>query len=143
MEAHDKGWTFCVDYSPAKVKHAVLARNIKSSIGSFPKFNHRYNWIIICTDYYSRFTWANTTKRNDSDTITTFIQRIFETFGVPVGIYLDPRPHFGSKSKQFAQENSVVQCHACVRAKRAVGLIEKSVDILQRALKKVTPEPES
>ena len=110
-------------------------------IGPFPRFDNGYNWILICADYFSRFTWAEATERNDSDTVIRFLKTLFETFGFPIGKYSDPGPHFGSKTLQFAKEVGIIWCHAPVAAKRAVGMIEKCADILQRTLKKCTSEP--
>ncbi|POS82348.1 hypothetical protein EPUL_005422, partial [Erysiphe pulchra] len=70
-----------------------------------------------------------------------FDNQIFEKFGTPVGIYMDPGPHFGKKTRRFAEEKGIIWCNSPVAAKKAVGMIEKAVDILQRILKKITLEP--
>lgn len=61
-------------------------------IGPFPKFDNGFNWILICTDYFSRFTWAEGTEKNDSETVIKFLKDLFAAFGVPVGFIqiLDP-----------------------------------------------------
>lgn len=105
----------------------------------FPKIGgDSRRWIIIAIDYFSRFIWTEATERSHSQTVIDFLKTsIFDKFGVPVGMYMDPGPHFGEKTRKFAESNGVVWCNSPVAAKKAVGMIEKSVDILQRVLKKM------
>ncbi|KAI0997594.1 hypothetical protein K3495_g10592 [Podosphaera aphanis] len=98
-------------------------------------------WILLAVDYFSRFVWAKATQKNDSDTIINFMKtEIFDRFGTPVGMYVDLGPHFGNKTCRFAQSCGVVWSNSPVAAKKAVGMVEKSVDILQRVLKKISPD---
>ncbi|KAI0994842.1 hypothetical protein K3495_g13340 [Podosphaera aphanis] len=113
-------------------------------IGPFPKFEKvSKRYILIAVDYFSRYIWAEAVERNDSDTVINFLEKtIFEKFGIPVGLYMDPGPHFGEKTRRFAESCGTLWCNSPVAAKRAVGMIEKAVDILQRVLKKVSPKPQ-
>lgn len=70
-----------------------------------------------------------------------FLGKIFSQFGVPVGIYSDPGPHFGTQTKKFAEGSGIVWCHSPVAAKAGTGMIEKAVDIFQRVLKKMSSDP--
>ncbi|KAI0994798.1 hypothetical protein K3495_g13383 [Podosphaera aphanis] len=45
-------------------------------------------------------------------------------------------PHFGEMTRKFAEENGIIWCHSAVAAKKAVGMAEKAVDLVQRVLKK-------
>ncbi|KAI0995727.1 hypothetical protein K3495_g12454 [Podosphaera aphanis] len=109
-------------------------------VGPFPtSAGTTYKWILVAIDYFSRYVWAEPTQRNDSDTVIEFLKTsIIDKFGSPVGMYMDPGPHFGDKTRKFAEGNGIVWCNSPVAAKRAVGMIEKAVDLIQRVLKKVT-----
>ncbi|RKF58125.1 hypothetical protein OnM2_069028, partial [Erysiphe neolycopersici] len=62
---------------------------------------------------------------------------IFDKFGFEVGSYLDPGPHFVKNTQEFAESCGTLRFNLPIAAKRAVGIIEKVVDVLQRALKKI------
>ncbi|KAI0995670.1 hypothetical protein K3495_g12511, partial [Podosphaera aphanis] len=111
-------------------------------VGPFPKFNGtRYRWVLVAIDYFSRYSWAEATERNDSETVMRFLGKIFNKFGTPVGVYMDPGPHFGDRTRKFAENAGVVWCNSPVAAKTATGMIEKAVDIFQRVLKKISTSP--
>ncbi|POS82839.1 hypothetical protein EPUL_005066, partial [Erysiphe pulchra] len=112
-------------------------------IGPFPKFDGvKECWILIAVDYFSRYTWAQAAEKNDFGTAMEFLDKqIFEKFVLSGGLYMDPGPHFGEKTRRSAEEREIIWCYSLVAAKRAVGMIEKAVDILQRILKKITLEP--
>ena len=112
-------------------------------IGPFPKFlDTSERWILLAVDYFSRYVWAEAVERNDSDTVIKFLRTaIFDKFGIPVGLYMDPGPHFGEKTRKFAESCGTIWCNSPVAAKGAVGMVEKAVDVLQRVLKKVSPDP--
>ncbi|POS81989.1 hypothetical protein EPUL_006423, partial [Erysiphe pulchra] len=112
-------------------------------VGPFPDFpGVSKKWILVAVDYFSRYTWAEATNRNDSETVIKFLKdKIFEKFGVPVGFYTDPGTHFGKKTRRFAESYGTIWCNSPVAAKRAVGMVEKTIDILQRVLKKMTVDP--
>lgn len=111
-------------------------------VGPFPKLGGTGKfWILVVVDYFTRFVWAKATVTDDSETVIAFLDEIFHSFGVPVGAYVDPGSHFGEKVGIWAQSRGVVWCHSPVAAKKAVGMIEKVNDILQRVLKKITPDP--
>ncbi|RKF59802.1 hypothetical protein OnM2_057042 [Erysiphe neolycopersici] len=111
-------------------------------IGPFPSFSGvRKKWILIAVDYFSRYIWTEAVERSDSDTVINFLKNaIFDKFGLPIGVYMDPGHHFGEKTRNFAESCGTLWNNSPVAAKRAVGMIEKSVDILQRVLKKITPD---
>lgn len=99
-------------------------------------------WIPVAVDYFSRYIWTEATNRNDSDIAVSILQRKnFDTFGVPVGFYMDLSTHFGEKTRMFAESHGTVKCNSPVATKRTVGMVEKSVDRLQRILKKITSDP--
>ncbi|RKF81396.1 Pro-Pol polyprotein [Golovinomyces cichoracearum] len=108
--------------------------------GPFPKSTGtNEKWILVAIDYFSRYVWAEATQKNDSDTVIKFLKTsIFDRFGMPVGVYMDPGTHFGEKTRRFAEEQGVVWCNSPVAAKKAVVMVEKAIDILQRILKKTT-----
>ncbi|KAI0997733.1 hypothetical protein K3495_g10457 [Podosphaera aphanis] len=96
-------------------------------------------WILVVIGYFSRYVWAEPTQKNDSKTVIEFLKTsILYKFGAPVGMYMDLGPHFGEETRRFAEENGIVWCNSPVAAKKAVGMIEKSVDLIQRVLKKIT-----
>ncbi|CAJ2651875.1 unnamed protein product [Trifolium pratense] len=113
------------------------------SVGPFPEFpGVSKKWILVAVDYFSRYAWAEATDRNDSETVIKFLkERIFEKFGVPVGFYVDPGPHLGRKTRKFAESYGTIWCNSPVAAKRAVGMVEKTIDILQRVMKKTIGNP--
>ncbi|KAI0996301.1 hypothetical protein K3495_g11880, partial [Podosphaera aphanis] len=112
-------------------------------VGPFPKFTGvSKRWILVAVDYFSRYTWTEATEKNDSETVINFLQKnIFNHFGVPVGFYVDPGPHFGKKTREFVESHGAIWCNSPVAAKRAVGMVEKTIDVLQRVLKKITADP--
>ncbi|RKF84247.1 putative eka-like protein, partial [Golovinomyces cichoracearum] len=91
-------------------------------------------------DYFSRYIWAEATE-SDSETVVRFLKNIFNKFGFPVGMYMDPGPHFGDHFRKFAEGAGVVWCNSPVAAKTATGMVEKAVDILQRFLKGTVKSP--
>ncbi|KAI1005920.1 hypothetical protein K3495_g2300 [Podosphaera aphanis] len=96
-------------------------------------------WIIVAIDYFSRYVWAEPTLENNSDTVIRFLESaILGKLESPVGTYMDPGPHFGEKTRAFAESKGIVWCNSPVAAKRAVGMVEKAVDLVQRVLKKMT-----
>ncbi|KAI0996284.1 hypothetical protein K3495_g11896 [Podosphaera aphanis] len=104
--------------------------------GPFLKFNGtKSRWVLVAIDYFSRYIWAEATEQTDSETVIRFLGKIFSQFGVPVGIYSDPEPHFGTQTKKFAEGSGVVWCDSPVAAKAATGMVEKAIDIFQRVLK--------
>ncbi|POS83424.1 hypothetical protein EPUL_004130, partial [Erysiphe pulchra] len=111
--------------------------------GPFPSFSGvRKRWILIAVDYFSRYIWTEAVERSDSDTIINFLKNaIFDKFGLPIDLYVDPGPHFGERTRNSAESCGTLWNNSPVAAKRAVGMIEKSVDILQKVLKKMTPDP--
>ncbi|RKF75447.1 hypothetical protein GcC1_078028, partial [Golovinomyces cichoracearum] len=64
-----------------------------------------------------------------------------KNFGIPVGVYSDPGPHFGEHTRKYAESKGVTWCNSPVAAKAATGMAEKAVDVFQRVLKKITPDP--
>jgi hypothetical protein len=108
-------------------------------VGPFPKLDGvGVYYILIAIDYFTRFVWAKATPNAKSETAIDFLGELFETYGTPVGVYLDPGPHFGNKTKVWAESKGVVWCNAPVAAKNAVGMIEKAVDVLKRVLFKMS-----
>lgn len=100
-------------------------------IGPFPRFDGvREIWILIAIDYFMRYIWAEAAKQSDSATVIRFLRPIFNQFGILVGIYMDPGPHFGNETRNFAHNSGVVWCNSPVAAKKATGMVEKAVDIL-------------
>ncbi|POS82567.1 hypothetical protein EPUL_004773 [Erysiphe pulchra] len=47
----------------------------------------------------------------------------------------NPGPHFGEKTRKIKESRGVVWCNLLVVAERASGIVEKTVDALQRVLK--------
>ncbi|POS82380.1 hypothetical protein EPUL_006396, partial [Erysiphe pulchra] len=143
-----KGCLTCAKFGTA-IRSQTSARVVVSEpmellgidfIGPFPSFSGvRKKWILIAVDYFSRYIWTEAVERSDSDTVINFLKNaIFDKFGLPIGLYMDPGPHFGEKTRNFAESCGTLWNNSPVAAKRAVGMIEKSVDILQRVLKKMT-----
>ncbi|RKF84193.1 hypothetical protein GcM1_141007 [Golovinomyces cichoracearum] len=66
-------------------------------------------WILVAIDYFSRYVWAEATQKNDSDKVIKFLKKsIFDRFGMPVGVYIDPGTYFGEKTRRFAEKQGVV-----------------------------------
>ncbi|CAD6500186.1 BgTH12-04289 [Blumeria graminis f. sp. triticale] len=111
-------------------------------IGPFPKFEGvEVYYILVVVDYFSRFVWSQATKSDNSESVISTLERIFLENGVPTGIYSDPGAHFGKDTQRFAESRGVMWCTSPVAAKKATGMVEKAVDILQRALKKNARDP--
>ncbi|KAK6585464.1 hypothetical protein PZA11_002191 [Diplocarpon coronariae] len=113
-------------------------------IGPFPDFNRpdKIRWILLVIDYFSRYAWAKAFDTNDSTAVISFLSDIFGVYGVPVGVYTDPGPHFGAEVVNWAKEQGVVWTTSPSGAKKATGMIEKAVDVFQRVLKKTCPAPQ-
>lgn len=144
------GCLICATHGPA-VRSQTAARVTVSEpmellgvdfIGPFPKFEGAGEyWILIVVDYFTRYIWAKATWGSDSTTVTIFLEDIFSSHGYPVGMYMDPGPHFGRQTKEWAESRGIVWCNSPVAAKRSVGMIEKSVHILQNVLEKYSVIP--
>lgn len=67
---------------------------------------------MAAVDYFSRYTWAKVAIRNDSDSVIKFLEKkILDKFGMPVGIYMDPGPHLGRNTQNFAESHRAVWCN--------------------------------
>jgi hypothetical protein len=112
--------------------------------GPFPRLDGVSEYyILVVVDYFSRYVWAEATVTDDSESVISFLTRIFAVYGTPAGIYADPGPHFGEETRTFAESRGVVWATSPVAAKRASGMVEKAVDILQRILKKISRDPKT
>ncbi|KAI1006688.1 hypothetical protein K3495_g1530 [Podosphaera aphanis] len=96
-------------------------------------------YLLVAVDYFSRYVWAEPTRRNDSETVIKFLKTSnLDKIGAPVGMYMDPGPHSGDKTRKFAEKEGIMWCNSPVAAKKAAGMVEKSVDLVQRVLKKIS-----
>ncbi|KAI1006576.1 hypothetical protein K3495_g1640 [Podosphaera aphanis] len=111
-------------------------------VGPFPKFlGVEVFYILMVIDYFSRYIWTRATKSDNSDAVVCVLEEFFTEHGVPVGIYADPGSHFGKTTQKFAELFGVVWCTSPVAEEKATGIVEKAVDVLQRALKKRARDP--
>jgi transposase InsO family protein len=112
-----KGFTIEVDQSRTEVK-----------------FTH----ILLIVDYFSRFVWAFPTCGDNQDKVIHCLSWLLPITGNPIGIYVDKGHHFSSgKTQLFLSEQSILWIPSPVSAKKAIGIAEKSNDLLQCILKKV------
>ncbi|POS82013.1 hypothetical protein EPUL_006779, partial [Erysiphe pulchra] len=58
-------------------------------------------------------------------------------------MYMEYGPHFGDITKAWAVSQGIVWCNSPVAAKKPTGMIEKTVDVLQRVLKKKSLDPKN
>jgi hypothetical protein len=110
-------------------------------IGPFPVYEGvPWRYILAITDYFSRFVWAYLCQTDSSAEVTRCLRALFTREGIPIGLYADPGPHFGSETQTFVETQGALWITSPSAAKHATGAIEKTNDIMQRVLKK-TGEP--
>lgn len=63
-------------------------------MGLFPHYN-MYIYILVCTDYVTKWVEAIACSANDAQTVTNFLKNnIFSKFGVPRVLISDRETHF-------------------------------------------------
>ncbi|KAI1002345.1 hypothetical protein K3495_g5856 [Podosphaera aphanis] len=144
------GYLVCAKHSTA-VRSQILSKVSVSApmellgidfVGLFPKFpGVEVFFILVVIDYFSRYIRTRATKSENSDAVVCVLEEVFTEHGVPVGIYADLGSYFGKATQKFAESFGVVWCTSPVAGKKATGIVEKAVDVLQRALKKRARDP--
>ncbi|POS83124.1 hypothetical protein EPUL_005582 [Erysiphe pulchra] len=112
-------------------------------IGPFPPSmleNFNCSHILLVIDYFSRYIWAFPCKGDTGAEVVRCLPSIFGKFGVPVGLYSDPGAHFRKANKDYVVGAGAVWVTSPVAAKKATGMIEKAVQIIQQVLGKTLDE---
>jgi hypothetical protein len=124
---YDKGFKL-------KMKVPEHWENVSKKAG-FMTFTH----ILLVVDYFTHFIWAFVCTTDSEEEVMRCLRWLFDLEGTPVGMYLDEGPHFsGKKTQRFLKEHDILWIPSPTGAKKATGMVEKSVDMLQRVLKKVS-----
>lgn len=95
-----------------------------------------YKYILLIIDYFSRYTWAFLCVADTGDEVVRCLSYLFAHYGVPVGFYADPGSHFGRTAKDFTEKHKALWVTSPVAAKRATGMVERAVRILQEVMGK-------
>ncbi|KAI0994668.1 hypothetical protein K3495_g13513 [Podosphaera aphanis] len=113
-------------------------------IGPLPPslvYGFKYTHILLVINYFSRYVWAFTCTCDTGAEVVRCLPSIFRKFGVPVGFYSDPGSHFGKATKEYVVGAGAVWVTSPVTAKKATGMIEKAVQIIQQVLGKTLHDP--
>ncbi len=102
-------------------------------IGPFPAADESPWFILLAIDYFSRGEFCTSP---DTVSVQRLLTRIFNTIGRRMGIYTDPGSYFGNCIKDFASSRGVTWCTSPFTTKKATGMAEEAVDIVQRIIKK-------
>jgi hypothetical protein len=63
-------------------------------------------------------------------------KKLFENIEIPVGFYVDPGSHFGRETKEFVEKQGGIWINSPVAAKKATGMAERAVELLQQVLER-------
>ncbi|KAI1005899.1 hypothetical protein K3495_g2318 [Podosphaera aphanis] len=91
-------------------------------IGPFPKFKGTEDyWILVAIDYFSRYTWAEPTERNDSETVIRFLDKFSSSLESQLG-FTWTRAHISGHGRADSQKTQewLVATHRLQRKRRRV-----------------------
>ncbi|KAI0993447.1 hypothetical protein K3495_g14737, partial [Podosphaera aphanis] len=103
---------------------------------SQPKTKFKLTHILVVIDYFSRFVWAFPCTEASSGEFIRCLNWLFNYLSAPVAVYSDNQPFSSKEVTNFLEQMGSLFIPAPVGAHRAVGMVEKHNDLVERILKK-------
>ncbi len=107
-------------------------------IGLFERCAYGNTYIYNLVDYFSRCMYLHPTARAGTNDVILSFDHYLPAIPKPYEVYMEAGSYFtGQKSHTNFQMKNITVVFAPSASDKSVGLIEKSNDILQQALKKM------
>ncbi|MCO5585779.1 hypothetical protein L7F22_039715 [Adiantum nelumboides] len=104
-----------------------------------PAYKSQAQYIIVATDYLTKWTEAKATRKNDARTTATFLyENVFTRYGLPIEIISDRGTHFLNEVIEYLlSEFMVIHNKSAPNHPQANGQAEHTNKILSSVLTKV------
>jgi hypothetical protein len=107
-------------------------------VGPISPMSHRKNYILVCTDYVTKWVEAKDLFLATEKSVVEFIyENIFTHFGVPREIVADQGTQFTSKlMKELTEKYGIKHCKSSPYHSQANGQVESTNKVLEAILTK-------
>jgi transposase InsO family protein len=108
-------------------------------VGPISPMSRRKNYILVCTDYVTKWVEAKDLFRATEKSVVEFIyEDIFTRFGVPREIVTDQGTQFTSKMmKELTEKYGIKHCKSSPYHLQANGQVESTNKVLEAILTKI------
>ena len=104
--------------------------------GPFPTTSEGHRYVIIATDYFTKWIEAKPLVDQISKETANFVKGIIESFGAMSVVRTDQGTHFKGAFQEFLEMNLVDHRLSRPYHPQSNGLVERSVQTISKALKK-------
>ena len=103
--------------------------------GPYKKSLNGYTYIIVATDYLTRYVFAKPLSNSKATAIIKFLKRIFLEHGIPLLIQTDQGRNFLSDElSQFFNENGIYHSISTPYHPQSQGLVERSNQVINERI---------
>lgn len=105
-------------------------------VGPISPMFHRKNYILVCTEYVTKWVEGKALFRATENSVVKFIyEDIFTRFGVPREIVTDQGTQFTSKlMKELTEKNGIKHCKSSPYHLQDNGQVESTNKVLEAIL---------